>query len=145
MYQAGCAADDSPPLPYQTVYASIALLHLFELVVPPPPAKPDLHPVLNVLGSFTFFALAWTNAVGRQVRDGWGLCGLLEELVAGGSSGGSGGGMEGKPQPPAARPKTDDGDDDGMEKDLVVGREGEVEGGPRRRWVSRGGRSTEKE
>lgn len=47
----------------------------------PPPSLPDLHPVLNVLFCFAFFAAAWAVGVIRSVRDGWGIRGLGESAV----------------------------------------------------------------
>lgn len=54
----------------------MAILHAFELAVPPPASKPDLHAVLNVLFAFACFLLAWADGVGRAVREGWGLLGV---------------------------------------------------------------------
>ncbi|GAA5865643.1 hypothetical protein JCM8547_007674 [Rhodosporidiobolus lusitaniae] len=54
-------------------YSTLLLLHLLELLTPPPPHLPDLFVVANVSVSCGVFALAWLWAARRGVMEGWAL------------------------------------------------------------------------
>ncbi|KAG9308454.1 glycosyltransferase family 57 protein [Chiua virens] len=55
---------------------SMILLHLLELLVPPPARYPDLFPVLNVLVSAPVFGLIWLWSIRRGVQVSWAIAGL---------------------------------------------------------------------
>lgn len=55
---------------------SMVLLHLLELVMPPPARYPDLFPVLNVLVSTPVFGLIWLWSIKRGIQVSWAIAGL---------------------------------------------------------------------
>ncbi|KZV73762.1 glycosyltransferase family 57 protein [Peniophora sp. CONT] len=58
------------------VYAACAVLHIAELLVPPPARYPDLYPVLNVLVSTPVFGLAWLWSIKSIIEARWAVGGL---------------------------------------------------------------------
>jgi alpha-1,3-glucosyltransferase len=58
------------------VYLGCALLHLLELVYPPPARYPDLFPVLNVLLSTPIFLFTWLWSIKSIIEAGWTAGGL---------------------------------------------------------------------
>ncbi|KAF8552018.1 hypothetical protein OG21DRAFT_206018 [Imleria badia] len=58
------------------VNTSMILLHLVEMVVPPPARYPDLFPVLNVLVSTPVFGLIWLWSIKRSIQVSWAIAGL---------------------------------------------------------------------
>lgn len=56
----------------------MAVLHLAEWYLPPPPSKPDLYAVLNVLGCFAFFSGRWAVSLVGLVKKGWGMQALSQ-------------------------------------------------------------------
>ncbi|KAG0146799.1 hypothetical protein CROQUDRAFT_43829 [Cronartium quercuum f. sp. fusiforme G11] len=61
-------------------YASIALIHFGELMIPAPQRFPDLYVVLNLTLSFAIFSLSYLWSLVRLVQEGWGLVGLTSQL-----------------------------------------------------------------
>lgn len=62
----------------QGVYGACVMLHILEMVVPPPPRYPDIFPVLNVLISTPIFVLVWLWSIKCSIELGWALGGLSE-------------------------------------------------------------------
>lgn len=55
---------------------AIAIIHVFNILVPPPSHLPDLYAVLNVLVSASVFGMVYLWSVKRGVEVGWALSGL---------------------------------------------------------------------
>ena len=58
------------------VYLGCALVHLLELVYPPPARYPDLFPVLNVLLSTPVFLFTWLWSIKSIIEARWTAGGL---------------------------------------------------------------------
>lgn len=71
-----CLSEVTNKLPIQVVNISMILLHLIEMVVPPPARYPDLFPVLNVLVSTPVFGLIWLWSIRRGIQVSWAIAGL---------------------------------------------------------------------
>ncbi|TFK52429.1 glucosyltransferase, partial [Heliocybe sulcata] len=59
-----------------TVYVSLLVLHLLEMIITPPVRYPDLFPVLNVLVSTPVFVLTWLWSMKCGLQTLWALGGL---------------------------------------------------------------------
>ncbi|KDQ62345.1 glycosyltransferase family 57 protein [Jaapia argillacea MUCL 33604] len=68
------------------VYAGMAILHILELMISPPPRYPDLFPVLNVLLSTPVFVLAWLWSIKCGIEAFWALGGLGSSSTSSSSS-----------------------------------------------------------